>query len=163
MRLHYSQYATATYQALLALEASLKLDNPLKDLIKIRVSQINGCVFCVDMHVKEAKLHGERELRLYHLPVWRESALFSEKERAALQWAETLTRLADHHVSDADYAAVRAYFDEEELVALTHVINTINTWNRLNAAFATPAGGMDNIMGLDKAGLKYPHRNRKPP
>ena len=154
MRLHYSQYATATYQALLALEASLKLDNPLKDLIKIRVSQINGCVFCVDMHVKEAKLHGERELRLYHLPVWRESALFSEKERAALQWAETLTRLADHRVSDADYAAVRAYFDEEELVALTHVINTINTWNRLNAAFATPAGGMDNIMGLDKAGLK---------
>ena len=154
MRLHYSQYATATYQALLALEASLKLDNPLKDLIKIRVSQTNGCVFCVDMHVKEAKLHGERELRLYHLPVWRESALFSEKERAALQWAETLTRLADHHVSDADYAAVRAYFDEEELVALTHVINTINTWNRLNAAFATPAGGMDNIMGLDKAGLK---------
>lgn len=154
MRLHYSQYATATYQALLALEASLKLDNPLKDLIKIRVSQINGCVFCVDMHVKEAKLHGERELRLYHLPVWRESALFSDKERAALQWAETLTRLADHHVSDADYAAVRAHFDEEELVALTHVINTINTWNRLNAAFATPAGGMDNIMGLDKAGLK---------
>ena len=154
MRLHYSQHATATYQALLALETSLKLDNPLKDLIKIRVSQINGCVFCVDMHVKEAKLHGERELRLYHLPVWRESALFSDKERAALQWAETLTRLADHPVSDADYAAVRAYFDEEELVALTHVINTINTWNRLNAAFSTPAGGMDNIMGLDKAGLK---------
>ena len=154
MRLHYSQYATATYQALLALEASLKLDNPLKDLIKIRVSQINGCVFCVDMHVKEAKLHGERELRLYHLPVWRESALFNDKERAALQWAETFTRLADHPVSDADYAAVRAHFDEEELVALTYVINTINTWNRLNAAFATPAGGMDNIMGLDKAGLK---------
>jgi len=117
MRLHYSQHATATYQALLALEASLKLDNPLKDLIKIRVSQINGCVFCVDMHVKEAKLHGERELRLYHLPVWRESALFSEKERAALQWAETLTRLADHPVSDADYAAVCTHFDEEELVA----------------------------------------------
>ena len=154
MRLHYAQHATASYQALLALEASLKLDNPLKDLIKIRVSQINGCIFCVDMHVKEAKLHGERELRLYHLPVWRESALFSDKERAALQWAETLTRLADHLVSDADYAAVRAHFDEEELVALTHVINTINTWNRLNAAFATPAGGMDNIMGLDKAGLK---------
>ncbi|WP_314778149.1 carboxymuconolactone decarboxylase family protein [Cardiobacterium hominis] len=153
MRLHYSQYATATYQALLALEASLKLDNLLKDLIKIRVSQINGCVFCVDMHVKEAKLHGERELRLYHLPVWRESALFSDKERAALQWAETLTRLADHPVSDADYAAVRAHFDEEELVALTHVINTINTWNRLNAAFATPTGGMDKIMGLNKAAL----------
>ena len=154
MRLHYSQYALDTYKALLALEASLTLDSTLKDLVKLRVSQINGCTFCVDMHVKEAKLHGERELRLYHLPVWRESALFNDKERAALQWAETLTRLADHHVSDADYAAVRAHFDEEELVALTHVINTINTWNRLNAAFATPAGGMDNIMGLDKAGLK---------
>ena len=153
MRLHYSQHATATYQALLALEASLKLDNPLKDLIKIRVSQINGCVFCVDMHVKEAKLHGERELRLYHLPVWRESALFSEKERAALQWAENLTRISKQGIRDADYAAVRTHFDEEELVALTHVINTINVWNRLNVAFATPAGSMDSLMGLEKAGL----------
>ena len=153
MRLHYSQHATASYQALLALEASLKLDNPLKDLIKIRVSQINGCVFCVDMHVKEAKLHGERELRLYHLPVWRESALFSDKERAALQWAENLTRISERGIHDADYAAVRAHFDEEELVALTHVINTINVWNRLNVAFATPAGSMDSLMGLEKAEL----------
>ena len=71
-----------------------------------------------------------------------------------LQWAENLTRISEQGVRDADYAAVRAHFDEEELVALTHVINTINTWNRLNAAFAPPAGGMDNIMGLDKAGLK---------
>ena len=95
MRLHYSQHATATYQALLALEASLKLDNPLKDLIKIRASQINGCVFCVDMHVKEAKLHGERELRLYHLPVWRESALFNGKERAAPSpaWLTTMSAM----------------------------------------------------------------------
>ena len=93
MRLHYAQYAPETYQAMLALEASLQLDNTLKDLVKIRVSQINGCIFCVDMHAKEAKLHGERELRLYHLPVWRESALFSAKERAALTWAEKLTHL----------------------------------------------------------------------
>ena len=153
MRLHYSQHALASYKALLALEASLSLDSTLKDLVKLRVSQINGCVFCVDMHVKEAKLHGERELRLHHLAVWRESALFNGKERAALQWAERLTRLADQAVSDADYAAVRAHFDEEELVALTHVINTINVWNRLNVAFATPAGSMDSLMGLDKAGL----------
>ena len=153
MRLNYSQHAIASYKALLALEASLSLDTTLKDLVKLRVSQINGCVFCVDMHVKEAKLHGERELRLHHLAVWRESSLFNGKERAALQWAERLTRLADQAVSDADYAAVRAHFDDEELVALTHVINTINVWNRLNVAFATPAGSMDSLMGLDKAGL----------
>lgn len=153
MRLNYSQHAIASYKALLALEASLSLDTTLKDLVKLRVSQINGCVFCVDMHVKEAKLHGERELRLHHLAVWRESSLFHGKERAALQWAERLTRLADQAVSDADYAAVRAHFDDEELVALTHVINTINVWNRLNVAFATPAGSMDSLMGLDRAGL----------
>ena len=153
MRLHYAQYAPETYQAMLALEASLQLDNTLKDLVKIRVSQINGCIFCVDMHAKEAKLHGERELRLYHLPVWRESALFSAKERAALTWAEKLTHLAGQHISDEDYASVRAHFDEAELVALTWVINAINIWNRMNAAFATPAGGMDKMMGLDKAGL----------
>nr|WP_314537941.1 carboxymuconolactone decarboxylase family protein [uncultured Ottowia sp.] len=153
MRLNYSQHAIASYKALLALEASLSLDTTLKDLVKLRVSQINGCVFCVDMHVKEAKLHGERELRLHHLAVWRESSLFNGKERAALQWAERLTRLADQAVSDADYAAVRAHFDDEELVALTHVINTINVWNRLNVAFATPAGSMDSLMGLDRAGL----------
>lgn len=153
MRLNYSQHAIASYKALLALEASLNLDSTLKDLVKLRVSQINGCVFCVDMHVKEAKLHGERELRLHHLAVWRESSLFSGKERAALQWAERLTRLADQAVGDADYAAVRAHFDDEELVALTHVINTINVWNRLNVAFATPAGSMDSLMGLDRAGL----------
>ena len=153
MRLNYSQHAIASYKALLALEASLSLDTTLKDLVKLRVSQINGCVFCVDMHVKEAKLHGERELRLHHLAVWRESSLFNGKERAALQWAERLTRLADQAVSDADYAAVRAHVDDEELVALTHVINTINVWNRLNVAFATPAGSMDSLMGLDRAGL----------
>ena len=81
MRLNYSQHTIASYKALLALEASLSLDTTLKDLVKLRVSQINGCVFCVDMHVKEAKLHGERELRLHHLAVWRELSLFNGKER----------------------------------------------------------------------------------
>ena len=118
MRLHYSQYALDSYKALLALEASLTLDSTLKDLVKLRVSQINGCIFCVDM-----------------------------------QWAESLTRISERGIRDADYAAVRAHFDEEELVALTHVINTINVWNRLNVAFATPAGSMDGLMGLEKAGL----------
>ena len=87
------------------------------------------------------------------LAVWHESTLFTEKERAALQWAESLTRIFERGIRDADYAAVRAHFDEEELVALTHAINTINVWNRLNVAFATPAGSMDGLMGLEKAGL----------
>ena len=79
---------------------------------------------------QEAKLNGERELRLYHVPVWRESNLFTEKERAALEWAEKLTRLDGGHVTDADYQEVRQYFDDKELAELTFVITAINAWNR---------------------------------
>ena len=104
------------------------------------------------MHSKVAKLNGERELRLYHLPLWRESPLFSEREKVALTWAEKLTLSAQHHVSDEDYQAVRAHF-EEELVALTFVISTINAWNRIGVAFSPVAGSADKLMGLDKAGL----------
>lgn len=149
----YPQLAPQTYQAMLALENSLTLEPVLKELVKLRVSQINGCLFCADMHSKAAKLHGERELRLYHLPMWRESALFSAREKAALLWAEQLTLSAQHHVSDADYAAVRAHFEEAELAALTFVISTINAWNRIGVAFQPEAGSADKLMGLDKAGL----------
>lgn len=149
----YPQLAPKTYQAMLTLESSLSLDPILKELVKLRVSQINGCLFCADMHSKEAKIHGERELRLYHLSFWRESTLFSEREKAALAWAEKLTLSATHHVSDEDYEAIRAHFEEEELVALTFVISTINAWNRIGVAFLPEAGSADKIMGLDKAGL----------
>ncbi len=88
MRANYpAELAPESYKAMMALEGTLTLETALKELVKLRVSQINGCAFCTDMHAKEAKLNGERELRLYHVPVWRESNLFTEKERAALEWA----------------------------------------------------------------------------
>lgn len=149
----YPQLAPQSYQAMLALENSLTLEPVLKELVKLRVSQINGCLFCADMHSKAAKLHGERELRLYHLPLWRESTLFSAREKAALEWAEQLTFAARHHVSDGDYAAVRTHFSEEELAALTFVVSTINAWNRIGIAFQPEAGSADKLMGLEKAGL----------
>ena len=99
---------------------------------RLRASQLNGCAFCVDMHVKEAKIHGDRELRLHHVAVWRESPLFSEQERAALEWTEALTQLTPHGVSDAIYASVREQFSEQELSDLTFLVVAINGWNRLN-------------------------------
>jgi AhpD family alkylhydroperoxidase len=128
-------------------------DPTLRDLVLTRVSQLNGCAFCVDLHVKEAKIHGERELRLYHLPIWRESPLFSAKERAGLAWAEALTRLGENGISDALYEATLAEFSEKELVDLTYFIIAINGWNRLGVAFRTAPGSLDAANGLEKAGL----------
>ncbi|WP_017363519.1 carboxymuconolactone decarboxylase family protein [Ectopseudomonas mendocina] len=122
-------------------------------LVTLRASQINGCGFCVDMHVKEAKIHGERELRLHHVAIWRESPLFSPRERAALEWTEALTQLAPHGVSDTIYASVREQFSEQELSDLTFLVVAINGWNRLNVAFRTVPGSADKQFGLDKAGL----------
>ena len=154
MRANYPELVPESYKAMMALEGTLTLETTLKELVKLRVSQINGCAFCTDMHAKEAKLNGERELRLYHVPVWRESNLFNEKERAALEWAEKLTRLDGGHVTDADYQEVRQYFDDKELAELTFVITAINAWNRLGVAYAAVPGSADKMMGLDKAGLE---------
>ena len=133
--------------------ADTSLDPSLKDLVFLRVSQMNGCAFCVDMHVKEAKLHGERELRLYHVAIWRESPLFSSRERAALAWTEVLTRIPEHGVPDELYESVRREFSEKEISDLTFEIMAINGWNRANAAFRNVPGAMDKAYGLDKAGL----------
>jgi alkylhydroperoxidase family enzyme len=105
------------------------------------------------MHSKEAKIHGERELRLYHVAIWRESNLFSPRERAALNWAEILTTLPPHGVSDADFDAARAEFSEKELADLTFCVMAINGWNRASIAFRNVPGSMDVPYGLDKAGL----------
>jgi alkylhydroperoxidase family enzyme len=105
------------------------------------------------MHVKEAKLDGERELRLYHLPVWHESPLFSEKEKAALLWTKAVTQLSQGAVSDETYEAVKKFFNEKELTELTMAIGMINLWNRFGAPFRSTPGGMDKMMGLDKANL----------
>lgn len=130
------------------------LDERTRDLVNIRASQLNGCGFCLDMHVKEAKLHGERELRLHHVAVWRESTLFAPRERAALAWTEVLTNLPPQGVPDDLYERVRGQLSEEEIVDLTYCVMAINGWNRLNVAFRTVPGSADAAFGLDKAGLK---------
>ncbi len=123
-------------------------------LVSIRASQLNGCAFCLDMHVKEAKLHGERELRLYHLPVWRESTLFAPRERAALAWTEALTKVGDLGLSDEIYQRVAAHYSQKELSDLTFAVMSINAWNRLNIAFRKVPGSADAAFGLDKANLR---------
>lgn len=129
------------------------VDAALLHLVDVRASQLNGCSFCLDMHSKQARLHGERELRLYHLAAWRESPLFNARERAALAWTEALTRLAPEGISDALYAEVREQFDEAALSDLTYQVMLINAWNRAGVAFRTLPGSLDKAYGLDKAGL----------
>lgn len=122
------------------LAKSGKIEKNLLHLIELRVSQLNGCAFCIDMHSKDLRAVGETEQRLYLLDAWRESPFYTERERAALSWAEAVTFLTNGHVSDEVYNEARKQFSEEELVDLTFAVTTINTWNRLNIAFRTPAG-----------------------
>lgn len=111
------------------------LDEKLMELVKIRASQINGCAACLHMHTAAARAHGESEARIYLLDAWRESSLYSARERAALAWTEALTLVAQNHAPDDVYAAVKAHFSEAEQVALTLLIVTINGWNRLQIGF----------------------------
>ncbi len=156
-RLNYGQQSPELVRKLLDLSMAIAnsghLEPGLLHLVDIRASQINGCAFCVDMHVKEAKLHGERELRLHHLAIWRESPLFTPTERAALAWTEALTQLAPTGISDELYAEMRESFSEKALSTLTFRVMTINAWNRVNVAFRTVPGTQDKAFGLDKAGL----------
>jgi AhpD family alkylhydroperoxidase len=122
-------------------------------LVAIRASQMNGCAFCLDVHVKEAKRNGERELRLYHLPVWRESMLFAPRERTALAWTEALTKLGELGVSDELYQRVLSQYSEKELSDLTFAVMAINAWNRLNIAFRKIPGSADAAYGLSTANL----------
>jgi AhpD family alkylhydroperoxidase len=118
-----------------------RLEPALIELVLMRVSQINGCAYCLDMHSKDARAAGETEQRLYVLPAWRETKLFSERERIALAWAEELTELASHDaVSDALYEQASQQFEEAELVDLTLLVVAINGWNRINIA-ARAIGG----------------------
>lgn len=130
--------APEAIKAMMALEQSFtksRLDHNLLELVKFRVSQINGCAFCLHMHATDLRRHGESEMRLYMLSAWRESTLYSDRERAALGWAEALTRLPETGVPDADYDALKAAFSDSEQVWLTMAIGAINTWNRLQVAF----------------------------
>ncbi|WP_313085551.1 carboxymuconolactone decarboxylase family protein [Pseudomonas sp.] len=147
MRMNYQAAAPEAVKAMVGLETYLArqsrsedgIDKPLMELVKVRVSQINQCAFCLDMHTKDARALGETEQRLYALSAWRETPFFSGRERAALAWAEANT-LLPQGVSDALFETVRAEFSEAQLTNLTLVIATINAWNRFGVSFAPVPG-----------------------
>ena len=142
-RIDYAQAAPDGVKALFGLENYIKqsgLEPGLLDLVKTRVSQINGCAYCLDMHTKDARARGETEQRLYALDAWHETPFFSERERAALAWAETVTRVAETHVPDEAFEHARQHFREKELMDLTLAIVAINGWNRLAVAFRKEPG-----------------------
>lgn len=121
-------------------EAHKHLEPSLLNLIDIRASQINGCGYCLDMHTKDARAAGETEQRIYTLNAWRDTPFFTDRERAALEWTETVTLVADTQVPDDVYERVKKQFNEEELVALTMAVIVINSWNRLNVSFKPVVG-----------------------
>jgi AhpD family alkylhydroperoxidase len=155
-RINYPQQSPELFRKFMEFSLALKdsvIEPAIHDLVQIRASQLNGCAFCVDMHVKEATIHGERALRLHHVAIWRESTLFAPRERAALAWAEALTRLPEGGVPDELYERVRGQFSEKELSDLTFSVMAINAWNRIGVAFQSVPGSADKAYGLDKAGL----------
>ncbi|EFV76581.1 AhpD family Alkylhydroperoxidase like protein [Bacillus sp. 2_A_57_CT2] len=155
-RINYMQQSPEFVNKMMALsnaEKESSIEEKIRHLVHIRASQMNGCGFCLDMHIKEARIHGERELRLYHIPIWRESTLFSPRERAALEWTEILTKLPAHGVPDYIYDSVREQLSEKELSDLTFSIMAINAWNRISIAFKNVPGSADTAFGLTKAGL----------
>ena len=142
-RLDYSKVAPGSVQAMYKLEKFVEesgLERSLLELVKTRVSQINGCAYCIDMHTKDARALGESEQRLYALNAWRETPFYTDRERAALAWAEAITLISESHASDEEFEAARAQFSEEELVKLTLAVITINGWNRLAIAFRETPG-----------------------
>ena len=138
-RISYKKMAPAAFDALMKSEESMKdspLDPKLLELIKIRVSQINGCAFCLNMHTKDARELGESEERIYLLNAWRDSKIYSDRERAGLEFAEALTQISTHPVSDEHFDRMKALFSDKEIVDLVFAINNINSWNRLNIALS---------------------------
>lgn len=134
-RIDLFKSAPDAIKAMMGLETYVRasgLPASLMELVKMRASQLNGCAFCLDMHARDARKHGESEQRLYLLSAWRESPLFSDSERAALAWTEALTRLPDTGVPDATYDDLTRHFSEAEIVRLSMLIVAINGWNRLN-------------------------------
>jgi AhpD family alkylhydroperoxidase len=155
-RLNYNTHIPEAYGKLLELDAlagNLGLDNLLVHLVRLRASQINGCLFCIDIHTKQAIRDGERPLRLYHLPAWQESPLFSEQEKAALLWTEALTRLSPENTKDEIYESVKFHFSDNELTKLTMLIALINALNRFGVGFRAESGSVDKVLGLDRVAI----------
>ena len=133
-RIDFATVAPGAVRAMYGLEKYLgesSIEAPLRVLVKLRASQINGCAYCVDMHTKDARAAGETEQRLYGLVAWREAPYYSERERAALEWTDALTLVADNHVPDELYKRTRQQFNEQELADLTLAVAQINAWNRI--------------------------------
>lgn len=141
-RLPWTHISPKTYQAMAGVSATLAkstLGPQLIELVQARVSQLNGCAFCLDMHVRDLRKHGEGWQRINSLPTWRETGLYSARERAALNWAESMTRLVDRHGSnDGDFEALKLQFSDQEIVELSWTVAAINTWNRMAISMQAP-------------------------
>ncbi len=143
MRVEFAKVFPEALQAMFALERAVRkssLEPALLELVKLRASQLNGCGYCIDMHTKDARARGETEQRLYLTSAWREAPCYTERERAALEWAEALTLLPATGAPDAAYERVAAAFSQEEIVALTLAIVAINGWNRFAVGLRAPVG-----------------------
>ena len=141
VRLDFDRHASRFSAALARLDGAatkeldgVDFDAKLRELVRIRASQLNGCAYCIDMHTKDARAVGETEQRLYALPAWRETPFFSERERAALAFTETVTLLAQNHVPTEAYDELAAQFSADEVAALLSLIVTINAWNTIGVA-----------------------------
>lgn len=142
-RINIGNVSPDAFHAMSGLEMYVResgLEKSLLELVKIRASQINGCAYCLDMHTKDARAAGETEQRIYTLSAWSETPFFNERERAALLWTETLTRLSQNDVPDEIFEEVRTQFSEQEMVNLSMAIVTINGWNRLRVGFRSVPG-----------------------
>lgn len=142
-RMEHWKIAPGGFKAMLALETYLResgLDHGLLHMVKLRASQINGCAYCIDMHWKDARAAGVSEQRLYGLDAWREAPYYDERERAALEWTEALTRVTEGHVPDEVYQTASSHFSDKDLADLTWAVAAINAWNRVGIAFRSEAG-----------------------
>jgi AhpD family alkylhydroperoxidase len=150
---HFQTVPNLTKALIDASMASYKtsIDGLIKSLIDIRASQLNNCAFCLDMHIKQAKIKGEGELRLHHVAIWRESPLFNAKEKAALALTEALTHIPAIGISDELYRSTKEHFSDVEISELTYAIGLINFWNRMQILALMEPGSQDAAFGLTKA------------
>jgi AhpD family alkylhydroperoxidase len=159
-RINFAKVSPAVLKAMFGLQAAVEqsgLEHSLLHLVEMRASQINGCAYCLDMHSKEALAQGESDQRLFLLDAWRETSLYSKRERAALLWCETLTLISERGAPDDVYEEVRKEFSDEELVALSLAIVTINSWNRLMVGFQADVG---NYQAGDAAKMRKGMREK---
>lgn len=154
-RLSYMQISPEPLNAMVGLNQKLAnsgIEPMLAHLVRMRASQINGCAYCIDMHSKDLRALGETEMRIYGLDAWRETPFYSDRERAALEWTEAVTKISQTHAEDEIYERVKTHFTDKELVDLTWIIVEINAWNRLAISFRAVPGKYKSTLGAEKHG-----------